>query len=334
MSTAQPSRPPYRSPLLYAIVLHALIFVFLFWHFASSSSQQQAALQPDVDIIKAVAVSPEQLKTQLAQLQAEKQQAAEQLRRQQEQQQRAKAEALHKKQMEQQKKAEAQAQAKQQEIAREKAAQAKKAAEQALKLQQQQEATLKAAALKAKQQADAAAAKAKQQQALEKEIAHEKAQQQTKDSEDLAAAALAEQSQEKTKQAEQEKKAAQKLKIAQQKALDAQIAQEKHAEEAARTKDLQSEIEKYKALIENAIQQFWIVPGDANPNLSCDLLIRVGAGGEVISVEVVRSSGDGGLDNSARTAVFKASPLPVPEDKDLFEQFRELKLTVKPEVVH
>jgi hypothetical protein len=30
-------------------------------------------------------------------------------------------------------------------------------------------------------------------------------------------------------------------------------------------------------------------------------------------------------------AVYKASPLPLPEDKDLFEHFRELELRFRPE---
>ncbi len=62
-------------------------------------------------------------------------------------------------------------------------------------------------------------------------------------------------------------------------------------------------------------------------------MIRLGPGGAVLNVQVSRSSGDPALDSSARAAVFKASPLPVPNDPDLFNQFREIRLTVKPEDV-
>jgi len=60
-------------------------------------------------------------------------------------------------------------------------------------------------------------------------------------------------------------------------------------------------------------------------------LIRVAEGGKVLNVQVLKSSGYNILDRSARTAVLEASPLPVPSKKTLFNQFRELRLTVRPE---
>jgi colicin import membrane protein len=51
----------------------------------------------------------------------------------------------------------------------------------------------------------------------------------------------------------------------------------------------------------------------------------------VLNIKLLRSSGDAALDYSARTAVLKSAPLPVPSDPQLFEQFRELRLTVRPE---
>ncbi len=156
----------------------------------------------------------------------------------------------------------------------------------------------------------------------------EKAKIQQKKSE--AAAKLAQQKAvEKQKQLEQEQ-----IKAAEQKALQQQLAQEQQslaAASAESTEQIKSELDKYKALIIQAISQNWIVPTDVNRELSCELLIQVGPGGAVLNVQIARSSGDPGLDNSARTAVYKASPLPVPEDPDLFEHFRQLRLTVKPQ---
>ena len=54
--------------------------------------------------------------------------------------------------------------------------------------------------------------------------------------------------------------------------------------------------------------------------------MQIGPGGVVINVSVARSSGNPALDNSARAAVFKASPLPVPDDPDLFNAFRQITL--------
>ena len=90
-------------------------------------------------------------------------------------------------------------------------------------------------------------------------------------------------------------------------------------------------IDQYKGQILQAIQQQWILPDSANKEQTCVFLIHLGPGGVVISVNLVRSSGDAVLDRSAKVAVFKASPLPVPQDPVVFDQFRELRLTVRPE---
>ena len=47
----------------------------------------------------------------------------------------------------------------------------------------------------------------------------------------------------------------------------------------------------------------------------------------------LNESGDPALDSSARVAVMKASPLPVPSNSDDFEPFRQFILKVKPENV-
>jgi colicin import membrane protein len=96
------------------------------------------------------------------------------------------------------------------------------------------------------------------------------------------------------------------------------------------------EVNKYKALILQTISQHWLVPSGVDKNLSAELLIRLAPGGTVLDVQVIRSSGSAGLDRSARDAVFKASPLPVPSDSEGFDQFRQFVLKVKPEnvIVH
>ena len=53
--------------------------------------------------------------------------------------------------------------------------------------------------------------------------------------------------------------------------------------------------------------------------------------GTVISAEVISSSGDEIFDRSAENAVQKASPLPVPNDKELFTQeFRSFQFLFNP----
>lgn len=142
------------------------------------------------------------------------------------------------------------------------------------------------------------------------------------------------------KQTEKQKKAKHKslekafekeLKLHAAKSLQQQLLNEKNRLESAQTKKMQGIVDKYKALILQTIADHWLVPGGVDKSLSSELLIRVAHGGAVLDVQIVRSSGDDGLDRSARSAVFKASPLPVPNATDEFELFKEFILKVKPE---
>lgn len=93
----------------------------------------------------------------------------------------------------------------------------------------------------------------------------------------------------------------------------------------------QGEIDKYKALILQAISQQWIVPEAVKKGLETKLAVRIAPGGAVLSVKIIQTSGDAILDRSAQTAVLKASPLPVPKDLTTFESFRTINLTARPE---
>ncbi len=93
------------------------------------------------------------------------------------------------------------------------------------------------------------------------------------------------------------------------------------------------EINKYKAMIIDAISRQWILPDNVNQNLSSQFRIRLSQNGTVLEVHLIRSSGDAILDRSAQTAIYKASPLPVPHDQKIFNLFREISLTVRPETI-
>lgn len=114
------------------------------------------------------------------------------------------------------------------------------------------------------------------------------------------------------------------------KSLQQDMLQEQKKMAGARTQKVHGEVDKYKALILQTISQNWLIPPSVNKNLSAELMIRVAPGGIVLDVQIIKSSGDEGLDNSARSAVFKASPLPVPKDSDAFEPFRQFVLKVRP----
>ena len=101
--------------------------------------------------------------------------------------------------------------------------------------------------------------------------------------------------------------------------------------QAAQTAADQKQVDKYKALILQAISQQWIIPDAAKKDEQGELLVNLAPGGVVLSVEITKSSGDPALDRSAQIAVQKASPLPVPNDPALFDGFRQITLTVRPE---
>jgi len=96
---------------------------------------------------------------------------------------------------------------------------------------------------------------------------------------------------------------------------------------------LQGEVDKYKSLMVQAIASHWIVPEGVDIGATCKLLINLAPGGVVLNVELTKSSGNLALDRSAQAAVLKASPLPVPEEHELFDKVRTINLTVRPEGV-
>lgn len=91
--------------------------------------------------------------------------------------------------------------------------------------------------------------------------------------------------------------------------------------------------DKYRHLILQAIAQQWIIPPEMNKHLETKLMVHLAPGGMVLEVNIVKSSGNVVLDRSAQTAVYKASPLPVPKNNGLFHTFRQINLTVRPEGV-
>lgn len=132
---------------------------------------------------------------------------------------------------------------------------------------------------------------------------------------------------------ELEKQFAETLRQQSEKTLRQQLLDEEIRLQGKRSREMQGIVNKYKALILQAIAENWIVPLQADRSLSSELMIRLAPGGVVLDVKVTKSSGDPSLDSSARTAVLKSSPLPVPDKSDEFEPFRQFVLKVKPENV-
>ncbi|MBA2648179.1 MAG: cell envelope integrity protein TolA [Legionella sp.] len=121
---------------------------------------------------------------------------------------------------------------------------------------------------------------------------------------------------------------------AQEKQIQNQAAAAQQAREQAEDQArLAGVVDKYKALILNAIGKNWILPEHVDGSLSSQFRIRLAPDGTVLEVSLTRTSGDTLLDRSAQTAIYKASPLPVPADVTTFNIFRDISLTVRPEQI-
>ncbi|PKM23104.1 MAG: protein TolA [Gammaproteobacteria bacterium HGW-Gammaproteobacteria-14] len=95
-----------------------------------------------------------------------------------------------------------------------------------------------------------------------------------------------------------------------------------------------SETQTYSADIRSLLSQRWIIPATARnkDSLSADVRIRLLPGGEVLDVNLVRSSGDRAFDDSAVTAVRSAGRLPVPSGALFNSHFRDIIVNFNPQM--
>lgn len=139
-----------------------------------------------------------------------------------------------------------------------------------------------------------------------------------------------------TRQQESQLKEEESATEEQEKTVSKDIAEQLNAEKKELTDSKAAlaqagEIDKYKQMIIQNISRKWLIPNTENKEATCQVLVHVGPGGVVLSVDFIKESGDANLDRSARNAIMKASPLPVPESSELFDNFRALRLTFRPQ---
>ncbi len=335
--TTESNQRQYRGPLFISLIIHGIVFCLFFLGLQFSPSKPPVPFQSANNVVKAVTVNQAQVEQEISKIQEQKQQEQQQKLAEQEKMQKQLDEFRQKQKQEQAKLEKLKQNLKQQQekqIAEQKA-QEKKLAD--LKEQQTKEAER---LTKIKQEQQAQAQKLKEQQKLaekEKQKPVEK-----KQPDKLAQKSVTTKTKDKKalddilkdiEKEDAEKEAASSKKKSLKDLSKNQKQEKDDLEELISSNEMQGEVDKYKSLILRAIGQRWRIPENADPSLSCKLLIKLGSGGVVLDVRVVESSGDPLLDRSAVLAVQKASPLPVPEMKDVFNKFREFKLTVRPESI-
>ncbi|GGG57082.1 hypothetical protein GCM10011403_12840 [Pseudohongiella nitratireducens] len=185
-----------------------------------------------------------------------------------------------------------------------------------------------AARQEAQQQAEAEAqreAEAERQAQLQRE---REVQQERERQERLEQERLAQQRQEEQRRQEE---AARQEALRQQQAEEA--ARQAEAQAAAQAA-AQDQVAGYTAIIHDLVQRNWSRPPSARNGMTAVLRIRLVPTGDVIDVEIVRSSGDAAFDRAAEDAVravgrFRELSSMPPR---LFEaNFRSLLLTFRPE---
>ncbi|MGI9292257.1 MAG: cell envelope integrity protein TolA [Gammaproteobacteria bacterium] len=100
-------------------------------------------------------------------------------------------------------------------------------------------------------------------------------------------------------------------------------------EEALQAARASGEMSRYLALIQQKVERNWTRPATAKPGLECDVSVRQLPNGDVIDARTTRCNGDDAVRRSIENAVRRSSPLPLPENRVLFD--RNLLFTFKPE---
>lgn len=291
--------------------LHLGIIIMLVFSadFSSKPEMVSVSLQTEGTApVEAVAIDEEQLNKRVAQIQQERDaaKAAEEKRirdlerrAQQAEKSRAAEEARLKRVAEEKRKADAEA------------AKAKAAAAEAKKRQQQE-------AAKAKEAEQARIVK--EQERKKAEEAAKAAEQKRKAEQEAAEKAAAE----RARQAEEARQRAE-----QERAMQEQLAKEAQARAAARSRQAATEVQRYTALIRDAIQRNLLVD-ESMRGKSCRINIRLASNGFVTNVGVL--SGDKAVCDATVRAVNRAGTLPVSADPDVYNQLKDINLTVSPEL--
>lgn len=327
-----------------ALLMHLLLVVFLVvgvdWR------KKPKPLDSRAHVVQAKVIDASQVEREIARLREEekRKQLAEQTARKKEQQ---RLEALRKRREEEKRRL---AQLERERKAREKAAaEAKRKAEAEKK---------RLAELKRKEQALKKRQEAERKRQAELEKRRKREAEKRRKAEEARKKAEAEKrrkaAEEKRKKAEAEKR----RKLAEEKRKKAEAEKRRKAEEAARKKreaaarakaeaearerELQAQFEaeqrateaaRIVRLIQEKVARNWNPPpGTLDKGLSCRINVRLGSSGSVLAVSVVKSSGNAAFDRSVEAAVWKADPLPMPDDPGLRDrsEFRNHTFTFDP----
>ncbi|HIM69540.1 MAG TPA: cell envelope integrity protein TolA, partial [Gammaproteobacteria bacterium] len=136
---------------------------------------------------------------------------------------------------------------------------------------------------------------------------------------------------EKAKKERAKKERAKKKKAEREK--ERQLQEQREVEEARQRDQTQaySAIGALVGRIGAKVRENWNKPLGSMTGLETVISVKVQRTGEVVSVKVVKSSGDHFFDQSAENAVYKASPLPFPDEPRYYEFIKEFNFKFVPD---
>ncbi|HEB54985.1 MAG TPA: cell envelope integrity protein TolA [Gammaproteobacteria bacterium] len=280
-----------------AVLAHIVFIAILVLSFTFSRDETESAKGPELEVIKAQAIDEKQIDARIKRLRdaetRKQQKIKEQAIRQKQARLRELARQAEKKRLIAEKKAE-----KKKHLAVE-----KKRKQAALKRKQKEKA-------EKKRQAQLQIERQRQKRLLQEKKRRQAEQKRIKEEE----------------RKQQEELARQEAEMKQK--LDAD---RRRQQEVARKQANQQEISKYLGQIKNAVTRHWTLPAQEVKGLRCEVKVRIIPNGEVIDVQIIKSSGNLAFDRSVETAVYRAAPLPVPSiDSGLFDEFREVIFSFEP----
>ena len=140
---------------------------------------------------------------------------------------------------------------------------------------------------------------------------------------------------EKQRQQEQQAREDRLQALADQSLMDALDDEQAMLDEVADASDAAVDAaaaQSFRTGIYQAIVGNWSRPPSARQGMQVTLLVELVPTGDVVSVNILDSSGNGAFDRSAQSAVNKVGQFVVPTESDLFERhFRKFTLLFKPE---
>ncbi len=101
------------------------------------------------------------------------------------------------------------------------------------------------------------------------------------------------------------------------------------AEEGLLAAQQSGELSRYLAMIQQRVERNWTPPATVQEGLECEVAVQQLPNGDVVDARTISCNGDAAVQRSIENAVRRASPLPLPDNRALFE--RNLRFIFKPQ---